>query len=72
MKKKVAFETAMSKLEGIVNKLESGEESLENSLKLFEEGTKIASYCYTTLAEAEQKITELSQIEKMKSVKSGD
>ena len=44
-------------------KLENGEESLEESLKLFEKGTKLASSCYQTLEKAEQKITELSKLE---------
>ena len=36
---------------------------MEESLKLFEKGTKLASSCYQTLEKAEQKITELSKLE---------
>ena len=63
MKSKVSYEDAIHELEHIVNQLESGDASLENSLKLFDKGTKLASYCYSALNSAEQKITELSKIE---------
>ena len=61
--KKLSFEASIQELEEIVAKLENGEESLEESLKLFEKGTKLASSCYQTLEKAEQKITELSKLE---------
>ena len=63
MKAKMTFEAAIEELESIVAKLESGEESLEHSLKLYEKGTQLAKFCYTTLQNAEQKIVELSQME---------
>lgn len=50
------FEQAMAKLEEIVVTLEKGELGLEESLKLFEEGTKLAAFCNNALNEAEQKI----------------
>jgi len=53
--KKLSFEASIQELEEIVAKLENGEESLEESLKLFEKGTKLASSCYQTLEKAEQK-----------------
>lgn len=56
-----SFEGELKKLEAIVNKLENGSESLEDSLKLFEQGTKIANYCYEVLQTAEQKIIDLSK-----------
>ena len=62
MKKDVTFESSIKKLEEIVLKLESGEESLENSLKLFKEGTELAGFCYEILGNAEQKITDLSKV----------
>lgn len=63
MKKRFTFEDSMEKLQTIVEKLEGGNESLESSLNLFEEGTTLALKCYKTLSEAEQKIIELSEIE---------
>ncbi len=53
------FEAAMEKLEQIVAKLESGEAALDESLKLFEEGAKLAAFCSKALDTAEQKITTL-------------
>jgi len=50
------FEAALSRLEEIVAELESGELSLEQSLKLFEEGVKLARICNTRLEEAERKV----------------
>ena len=56
---KLTYEQALKKLEEIVNKLESGSTSLDESIKLFEEGTKLADFCNTKLNAAEQKFTEL-------------
>ncbi len=64
MRKKLSFEAKIKELEDIVFKLEEGTESLEDSLKLFEEGIKAANFCYNTIKEAEQKITDLSKLEK--------
>lgn len=63
MADKMSFEKAMARLQEIVAKLEGGEESLEKSMKLFEEGAELSAYCYRTLDQAEQKITELTEIE---------
>ena len=63
MKNEKSFEGELKKLEEIVYRLENGSESLEESLKLFEQGTKIASYCYKVLDSAEQKIIDLSKNE---------
>ena len=62
MNKNMSFETAMNQLNEIVVKLESGETSLDESLKLFEEGTKVAKFCNDVLDSAEQKITNLSKV----------
>jgi exodeoxyribonuclease VII small subunit len=53
------FEDAMERLEGIVKDLDGGELSLEESLKVFEEGMKLIKFCTEKLDEAEQKITKL-------------
>ena len=58
--KAMTFEQAMKRLEEIVTRLESGDESLEGSLKLFEEGTVLSSQCYKKLEKAEQKIRTLA------------
>lgn len=54
--KEVAFETAFKKLESIVENLESGDLSLEEALKIYEEGVKMADICSKRLSEAEKKI----------------
>lgn len=59
--KKQSYEEAITALENIVAKLESGEASLDESLKLFEEGTKLAAYCQKALDTAEQKIRTIAQ-----------
>ncbi len=50
------FEKKLTRLEDIVEKMETGELSLEDSLKLFEEGVKLSRECNTQLNEAEQKV----------------
>ena len=57
------FEKAMARLEQIVAALESGRCTLDDSLKLFEEGTKLTAYCSNMLKEAEQKIVKLTATE---------
>ena len=57
------FEKAMTRLEQIVATLEGGRCSLDDSLKLFEEGTKLTAYCSKLLKEAEQKIVKLTAAE---------
>ena len=57
--KKQSFEQAMGRLEEIVNLLERGECGLDESLKLFEEGAKLAGQCSEMLDTAEQKVNLL-------------
>ena len=54
------FEKAMTRLEQIVSMLESGRCTLDESLKLFEEGTRLTAYCSKSLQAAEQKIRRLT------------
>lgn len=58
---KLTYEIAIKRLEEIVSLLEEDNASLENSLKLFEEGTKLTAYCSRLLNEAEQRITVLTK-----------
>lgn len=53
------FETSLKKLEEVVKRLESGELSLEDSMKAFEEGVKHAAICTKKLNEAERKVEVL-------------
>jgi exodeoxyribonuclease VII small subunit len=50
------FEVSLKKLEESVTRLESGELSLEDSLKVFEEGIRHASICSRKLNEAQKKV----------------
>lgn len=59
----MTFEKAMTRLEQIVSLLENGGCTLDESLKLFEEGTKLTAYCSKALKTAEQKIVKLTAVE---------
>jgi len=53
---KERFEDALNKLEKIVSQLEEGDVSLEESLKLFEEGIRLSRLCNQKLEEAEKRV----------------
>ena len=53
---KERFEDALNKLEKIVSQLEEGDISLEESLKLFEEGIRLSRFCNQKLDEAEKRV----------------
>ena len=55
----VNFETSMKKLEKIIEKLEDGEISLEDSVKSFEEGIGLVKECQKQLSQAELKVKKL-------------
>ena len=59
--KKKPFEESMARLEEIMSILERGESTLDESLALFEEGTKLAAACSKQLDQAEQKILKLTK-----------
>jgi exodeoxyribonuclease VII small subunit len=55
------FEAALAELEQIVERLEQGELSLEESLRQFERGVELTRNCQKALRQAEQKISILSR-----------
>ena len=57
--KNQTFEDALSRLETLVEKMESGEGTLEQSLDWFEEGMSLIKSCRQELEYAEQKVKEL-------------
>ena len=59
-KKTVNFEKKLEELESLVEALESGGLSLEDSLKAFEKGIGITRDCQQALDEAEQKVKQLT------------
>ena len=50
------FETALAELEALVEKMEQGDMSLDESLKQFERGIKLTRSCQQSLRDAEQKV----------------
>ena len=59
--KEMTFESAISRIEEIVALLEGNQVTLNDSIKLFEEGTRLTSFCLEQLDNAKQKITELNK-----------
>jgi exodeoxyribonuclease VII small subunit len=59
MTQKNSFEKALNRLEEIVGKLESGDLSLDESLKIFQEGIELSRYCTKKLSEAESRVKKL-------------
>ncbi len=62
-KTELTFEDALTKLENNVRTLEVGELSLEESIKIFEEGMKLSKLCSAKLEDAEAKIEVLLEKE---------
>lgn len=58
-----SFEGALEELESIVRRMEDGEPSLEESLKLFERGMDLTRRCQKALDDAEQRIRTLADSE---------
>jgi exodeoxyribonuclease VII small subunit len=58
---KLSFETALTKLEAIVESMETGEVPLADLLAKFEEGNKLLKHCEGRLKEAELKIEQLKK-----------
>ena len=55
------FEEALKRLEKIVEELESGRLSLDESLKRYEEGVKLSRFCHKSLQAAQKKIQILTK-----------
>lgn len=60
-KQSVSFESKLNQLEELVHQLEQEDLSLEDSLKVFEQGVKLSRQCQSALEKAEQKIIQLTQ-----------
>ena len=56
---KEKFEEAMAKLEALVRKMETGDMTLEESLKAFEEGIRLSRLCASRLDDAERRVEML-------------
>lgn len=60
-KKEMSFEDAMEKLEQISEKLEQGDVSLEDSMKLYSEGMELSKLCNDKIEQIEKKIAMLAE-----------
>lgn len=58
---KMTFEEALKRLEGLIEKMEGGELSLNESLENFQEGMELARHCRQILTEAEYRVEILLQ-----------
>ena len=61
MNNKMTFEEAIASLEKIVDKMDGGELSLDESLASFEEAVKLVKYCNAELEKAEQRVRILTE-----------
>jgi len=60
-KERLSFEEALRKLESIVEKLEDPEVTLDESIRLYEEGMKLSKYCSETLEDAVLRIEKINE-----------
>ena len=57
----LSFEQAMAELEKIVQRLESGQEPLEQAITLYERGTALRQHCESKLNQAQLKVEKITQ-----------
>lgn len=62
---KLTYEQAYSKLEEILNKLETNNASLDESLELYEEGIKLYAICNKLLDKAKFKISKFNETQEL-------
>lgn len=60
-KKRLTFEESLERLEELVNILENGDISLEESLNYYKEGIELSSFCSKELEEAEKQVIMLQK-----------
>ena len=63
MPEKKTFEDMLNELETIIEELESGSPTLDNMMKLFEDGMELMKICQAHLSEVEGRITTLIKIQ---------
>lgn len=57
----LSFETAITELEAIVNNLEKGQITLEDSIKIYQRGQKLKEYCLHKLTDSRLVVEKISQ-----------
>lgn len=55
----LSFEDALARLEGIVQRLESGQAPLEESISLYEQGAALKAHCETRLKDAQLRVEKI-------------
>jgi exodeoxyribonuclease VII small subunit len=60
---KLSFEEAIRALSQIVQKIESGQVPLQESLEQYEKGMRLIAHCRTILQEAEKRITKIEEVQ---------
>lgn len=60
-KERLSFEEALKQLESIVSQLEQNDITLEDSVKLYEEGVKLSRFCTEILEDAELRIEQVNE-----------
>ena len=65
MDQKLSFEQALEQLESVVRALESGDLPLEEAIKKYQEGTKLANHCRNLIESAESVIVKLMKGEEL-------
>ena len=68
-KMEASFETSFSRLERILESLESEDCTLEDTIKLYEEGLTLTKLCYDKLNDAELRIKEINKSAKSTEIK---
>jgi exodeoxyribonuclease VII small subunit len=56
----LSYEDAIERLESLIDRIESGEIGLEESIAAYEEGVKLRQHCAAILAKAEQRVAHLT------------
>ena len=59
--KEMTFESALARMEEIINALSRGNIGLDETTELYSEGIKLSAFCEKKLAEARQKVTLLKE-----------
>ena len=68
----VSFEQAIEDLTGIVNKIETGQVSLAESLEQYEKGMAMIKHCRGILLDAEKRIEQIAENEEQEETDEGD
>jgi exodeoxyribonuclease VII small subunit len=63
LEKEINFESALKRLEEIATKMDAGQLPLDEAVKLYEEGMKLSKYCNWKLADVEQKVEIVNQMD---------